>query len=320
MTTPVRGITGDADALATLLSPLIRLEIASIGAIEAAAPRETHPGYVMLFQETKTGKQANVEQMNTLLRIADRKQVEGGGLAEPFLHLQTRALQGVSATAMLQAMRLVEEMLVARYRDVVAELRGFERRALEKVHQRATKHFMILVAHVAQRKDAASAHADLLPLPLSSYFAAPTGEVRVCMRCLLDRPGERVALRKEKPHTYVCAACHDEVVADFPADLQLQMGRWSMETYRDRVMHKALGRPEKLRAIKEVHAVLAGLPPDMPRPAATRSDESPPAPKERRWGATQPPSDLVLPREGATPDELAYTDLLFDFRSVRRSW
>ena len=36
--------------------------------------------------------------------------------------------------------------------------------------------------------------------------------------------------------------------------------------------------------------------------------------------AAQPASRLMLPRAGATDLELAYTDLPFDFRSVRASW
>jgi hypothetical protein len=312
------GISGDPDKLAAQLSPLIQLEVASIGAIESAGPREAHAGYAVLFQETKSGKQANVEQMNTLLRLAGKPQVESGGLMEPILHLQTLALQRANTTAMLGAMRLVEETLVARYRETVKELEGLERRAMEHVLNRTTKHWMILIAHIAQRKEGNYDRADLLPLPLSSYFA--TTEDRVCMRCLLDRPGEHPALEKEDPHTYLCSACHEEAMAAFPPDLRAQMPRWTEEAHRDRVLHKALGRPEKLAAIKEVHAVLAGLPPEVPAPTPLKVDATPGGGGSRRSAADQPASDVVLPREGATADELAYTDLQFDFRSVRRNW
>jgi hypothetical protein len=311
---PSRG----AEELSQLLSPLVQLEIASIGAIESAAPREADAEYVMLLMGTKIGKQASVEQMNTLLRRVGAKETEGGGLAEPMLHLQTLALQKTSTTAMLQAMRLVEETLVARYRDTVPKLRGLERRALQQVLDRTVTHWMILIAHVAQRKDGDSSHADLLPFPLSSYFASP--EDRVCMRCLFDRPGKRAALQKDNPHTYVCSACHDEVALAFPPDLQLQMPRWSAQERRDRVLHKALSRPQKLRAIHEVHRVLAGMEPMIPVPAAEKKEESRPVPLARARRASQPPADLLLSREDAAPDELAYTDQLFDFRSVRRSW
>jgi hypothetical protein len=312
-------ISGEPDKLAKEISPLIQLEIASIGAIESASPREQDPGYVMLFHETKTGKQANVEQMNTLLRMAGRPQVESGGVAEPLLHLQTLTLQRTNTTALLGAMRILEETLTARYRETLPRLKGFERNAMNHVLNRTTKHWMVLVAHVAQRKEGNSDHADILPLPLSSYFA--TEEDRVCMRCLFDRPGERMAIQKPDPYTYLCAACHDEVVEEFPPDLQAQMQRWTEQAHRDRVLEKAFGRPSKLAAIKEVHAVLAGLPPEVPPPAILKPDASSgERGGRRRHRMDEAPSDLMLDSDGIAADELAYTDLLFDFRSVRRSW
>jgi hypothetical protein len=125
---------------------------------------------------------------------------------------------------------------------------------------------------------------------------------------------------KHDPETYLCAACHDEVVAAFPPDLQLQVPRWDADTRRDRVLHHAFGRPQKVRAMTEVHAVLAGLEPQIPPKAATRRDQSPPADVARYVLTESAMSDLEIDRDGAAPDELAYTDLLFDFRSVRRSW
>jgi hypothetical protein len=317
MSAAQRLLTGKASEVAELLAPLVQMEIASIGAIMAASPREHDPGYVMLFHETKTGKQANVEQMNTLLRLTRTKQVESGGVAEPVLRLQTLALQKANTTAMLQAMRMVEEMLVARYRNAVEQLEGFERAAMTTVRDRSVKHWMILIAHVGQRKDADSDHASLLPLPLSSYFA--TEEDRVCMRCLLDRPGQSKPLVKERPTTYICAACHDEVAASFPPDLQQGLDRAPVALRHDRIIEKALSRPMKLRAIKEVHSVLAGLPVELPVPASKKAGESPVA-KVRHATTAQPASDISLEREDATAEELAYTDLLFDFRSVRGSW
>ena len=95
-------LTGKGSEVAATIAPLARLEIASIGAILSASKREHDAGYVMLFHETKTGKQANVEQINTLLRLTRSAQVESGGLAEPALRLQTIALQA----ALLKANRL----------------------------------------------------------------------------------------------------------------------------------------------------------------------------------------------------------------------
>jgi hypothetical protein len=48
------------------------------------------------------------------------------------------------------------------------------------------------------------------------------------MRCHLDRPGVADALERDDPHpyTYVCAACHDEVLGEFAPDLAAQIDRW----------------------------------------------------------------------------------------------
>jgi hypothetical protein len=313
---PTRQITSDPDKLVDGLTSLIRMEIASIGAIESAGPTEAHPGYTILFQDAKQGKQSNVEQMNTLLRLVGKTQVQSGGMLEPILHLQTKALQHANLTVLLSAMRLVEETLVARYRDLLPSLEGLAQQTMNRVFARTTRHWLVLLAHIAQRKEGDS-HADILPLPLSAYFASK--EDRVCMRCLFDRPGERAALEKQDPYTYLCAACHDETVAEFPPDLRVQMPTWSAESHRDRVLHKALGRPMKLTAIKEVQSVLAGQPPEVPVPATEKVEESPPARPARHRHTAQPPADLVLEPASAA-DEQAYTDLLFDFRSVRQNW
>jgi hypothetical protein len=313
----IKRITRDADELADRLSPLIHMEIASIGAIEAVGPREEHPGYTILFQDAKQGKQANVEQMNTLLRLAGKAQVESGGVLGSVLHLQTLALKHTNLTMLLSAMRIVEETLVARYRDLLPSLDGLARTAMETVFARATRHWLVILTHIAHRKEGNSDLADILPFPLSAYFA--TEEDKVCMRCLFDRPGELPALEKQDPHTYLCSACHDETVVEFPPDLRAQMSAWSEESHRDRVLHKALGRPMKLMAVKEVQSVLADLPPEVPMPASANAKQSPPV-RGRHRSVEQPPTDLLLDREGASADEQAYTDLLFDFRSVRLNW
>ena len=140
------------------------------------------------------------------------------------------------------------------------------------------------------------------------------------MRCLLDRPGDRAAIEKSDPYTYLCAACHDEAIDEFSPDLQAQMPRWTEQARRDRVLEKAFSRPSKLAAIKEVHAVLAGLPPEVPPPAIMKPETRASERDRRGRRMDQAPSDIVLADDGVAPDELAYTDLLFDFRSVRRSW
>jgi hypothetical protein len=307
-------------ALADELQPLIRLELASIAAIDRVAPDEEQPGYVWLLRASKNGKQANVEQMTTLLRMAGQQPAQGGGMLKPLLEAQTLMLHKLSTPAALKAMRTVQEELVARYRAAHAKLTGFAKNGLERPLHRATAQWMLLIAHVAQRQEGDSTLLKALPLPLSSYFAS--AEDRVCLRCLLDRAGALPALEKRAPfpYTYVCSACHDEVLADFPPDLRAQADDWPTDVRHNRVIERAGGRVSKLRAEREVHTVLSGLPPDVPVPAANRSPKTPSPLAGRRRTTTQPPSELDIARAGAGADEQAYTDLLFDFRSVRLNW
>lgn len=74
----------------------------------------------------------------------------------------------------------------------------------------------ILTAHIAQRKDGESSHAHELPHWLPHHFSSDKD--RVCMRCLLDRPGAKRSLEKQDPYTYACAACHAETEAECPMD------------------------------------------------------------------------------------------------------
>jgi len=315
-------LSSEPTVLVDLLSRLIRLEIASIGAVETAIEHESDPGYVVLLHETKSSKQAAVEQMNTVLRLAGQKPVQGGGVMEPLLRVQTLALQKTSTTVLLGAMRAVEHLLIERYAEAGKDLAGLERAAVEAASRRASKRWMILTAHIAQRKDGESPQAHELAHPLSQYFAS--AEDRVCMRCLLDRPGAKPALEKHDPYTYVCAACREETEAQFPSDLQSQIPRWREQDLHDRLIHRALGRPSKLQAVKEVHARLAGLPSEGPiklgaapkvvAPTTAMSDSA------RRPDEAQATSELSIAPEGASLAEASYTTLLFDYRSVRRHW
>jgi hypothetical protein len=144
------------------------------------------------------------------------------------------------------------------------------------------------------------------------------------MRCLLDRPGGKTALEKQDPYTYVCAACHAETQAQFPVDLQSQIPRWPEQDLHDRVIHKALSRPSKLQAVKEVHATLAALPPeDAAKGSTTRkviAASAATADSARRPADAQPDSELSIPVDGASDEETSYTTLLFDYRSVRNNW
>ena len=312
----------DDRAFAESLNPLIRLEVASIGAIGAATEQQEDPAYVALYHETKTGKQANVEQMATLLRMRGERPVESGGIAETIARMQTMLAQKVDTTMTLKAMRLVEERLVAGYRTVVAmvEEGTLRHRAISKVMERGVKNWHVLTAHIAKRTGDAE-EASRLPYALSAYFTGD--DVMACMRCLFDRPGSQPAIEKRDPHpyTYICSACHDEVLSHFPPDLLAQASRWPDTLRHDRVAERALGKPEKLRALHEAVAVLSDLEPEIPV-VAPRAGKI----RHGRSAATVLPPDAVeppvleIPREGAGDAELAYTDLLFDFTSVRRSW
>ena len=64
MTVQERGLS-----LGQQLQPLITRELAGIAAIEIAIAHETAPDYVLMFRDAKNSKQANVEQLATLLRM-----------------------------------------------------------------------------------------------------------------------------------------------------------------------------------------------------------------------------------------------------------
>lgn len=311
----------DGPALEARLRPLLGGELAAIGAITAALPAVAEPGYAGLYQSAKLSRQANVEQMLALLRMAGVAPTTTGGALELTERVQAAVTQRVSETATLRAFRASEARLLARYREAHAAFGGFQRRAMERPLARSTKRWHLLTAHLAKREggDAGRREAVQLPHPLSAYFAG--ARARVCDRCLFDRPGARPALEKDLPTQYLCAACHDEVLAAIPPDLRVQIDRWPADVRRDRVLFFANERPEQLRAEFEVHAYLSGLPPEVPTPAAQRAShklveahEDAKRPVERGGGVTDTAPGA------ATASERAYTDVLFDPRSVRRSW
>jgi hypothetical protein len=120
------------------------------------------------------------------------------------------------------------------------------------------------------------------------------------------------------PYTYVCAACHDEVVGEFPPDRALQMDRWPREVREARVMQHAIGRVSKLNAIGRALHPLAGLEPELPTPAAERAVIVP--------AMTPTPRPAAGERTGAIEIETAdglegeYVRQLFSVLPVRRNW
>jgi hypothetical protein len=235
--------------------------------------------------------------MNAMLRGSGEKPAERARLMKAFLKSQTAILERLGTTPTIVAMRIVEREIVAQYENIYDNVDGIARRGLLKCWHRAIKHVAVLTYHIE------------------------SGTGRVCMRCLLDRPGMHGALLRREPHpyTYVCSKCHDEVLADFPPDLLEKALTWTEHDRNSHVMEKALGRPSTLMAESLVLAKLAGIAPDVPPPptpykAAFAND----------FDTALPPPDipprLVVENSETTEDERLYTELLFDFESVRQNW
>ncbi len=299
------------------LQPLITRELEGIAAIDTAIAHETAPDYVVTFLDAKNGKQANIEQMTTLLRMRGGVPDERGGLRKVLTTSQAAVESRLSKTMVLRSMRLAEIDLATRYTDALANAEGLARRALATALGRALVNAHVLTAHLAKRTGSQT-DARLLPLPLDDYFAGP--QPRACMRCHLDRPGRTGALERRDPHpyTYVCSACHDEVLGEFSVDLAEQMDHWARPVQEARVLQKAMGRVSKLNAIGRVLHALAGLEPDLPTPAAERAVIVPamtPTP-----GPAEGEQQGVLRVDTTNGPEAAYVDELFSVGEVRRHW
>ena len=301
-----------------LLAPLLTREIAAIAAIDAAIAAEKYPDYVVLYQATKNGKQANVEQMATLIRRRGGVPPEQGGLRKYVLKTQSAIAERVAGTTVtLQAIRATEVSLLTLYTDAIKQVEGLARQALRKALGRTLVHCHILTAHIAKRTGIAR-ETESLPQPLDRYLAGPTA--KACMRCHLDRPGPLPALERGHPHpyTYICAGCHADVRAEFPPDRALQMDRWPRHVQEASVLQHAMGRPSVLNAIHTVLYPLSGLAAETPARAEEKALlvpalESPPMP-----AADETPAVLAV--EPRTAGEAAYVAELFDYRSVRASW
>jgi hypothetical protein len=312
-----REALGTATSLRQELGPLITREISSIAAIDAAIAHTSAPDYVVMFQDAKNGKQANVEQMTTLVRMQGHWPDETGGIRKALTRTQAAISSRLSTTMTLRAMRLSEIELVTLYSDALNQADGLVRRALLKALGRAMVHAHLLTAHLA-RRSGSKADIGLLPAPLDDYFVG--AEPRACMRCHLDRRGAAGALERRDPHpyTYICAACHDEVLGEFPQDLAVQLDRWPQKVREAKVMQHAVGHVSKLNAIGRVLYPLAGLEPDLPTPAAERALIVPPmtptpgpASGERRG---------VVDVDTADEPERSYVRELFSPKRTWHSW
>jgi len=305
------------------LGSCIRREIASIGALDVAIAAEEHPGYIALFRGAKSEKQAAVEQLSTLTRMRGGSPPESAFFREPILKAETLGAS-IRRRLVLEALRAGEKTLVDEYtklRDEQTE--ELEKKVFGRVLERAVKRWHVLTAHIAReggdRGDGEEARS--LPRPLADYFAASAvSEALVCMRCYFDRPGSRKPLARSAPRhpeTYVCAACHDEVLADFPPDLRPQVESAPEARREALVIEKALGRPQTLKAAKTVLATLSGLTPEPPVPARAPIEESP---QRRQWAVEKGEAEVEIPTEGASRKEAEYLEALFDPKAVARNW
>jgi hypothetical protein len=313
----MRSTDPNRTSLERQVESLVTREISGIAALDTAIAHESAPDYVVMFQDAKNGKQANVEQMATLIRMQGGTADERGGIRKTLSRTQASIASRLSTTKTLQAMRVAEIELITLYAEAVGRLGGLPKRALRKALGRALVQSHLLTAHIAKRTGSA-ADAQLLPAPLGDYFAG--ADPRACMRCHLDRPGKAGALERTDPHpyTYLCAACHHDVLAELPPDLGLQVDRWSRQVREATVLQHGLGKVSRMNAIGRVLLPLAGLEPELPTPAAERAVIVPamtpapgPAPAERSG---------VLTIEKADGLEGEYTDQLFSADHVRKHW
>ncbi|MDQ3283138.1 MAG: hypothetical protein M3Q69_17190 [Acidobacteriota bacterium] len=305
--------------LAALLNPLIQREIATIGAIDTAMPREKHPGYVTLLRSAKLGKQASVEQMATMIRVSGGQPVQSGPPIEPMLKLQTALMRRIGTTPMLRAMRLAQAELVRAYADAFDELEGSMQKGLQKCWNRARKHLTVLTAHIAKR-GAKLELEEMLQLPMTLDFYFVHEEARVCMRCLFDRPGNFPPLERDDPHpyTYICAGCHQEVLSDLTPDLLDGLARMEDRDRHNHVIERALGRASKLKAELLVLNKMSGLAPELPPKPMPYKEAQDVAP--RRRAPAQPKPKLELGEVAETLEEQVYVEALFDYSSVRANW
>ncbi len=85
-----------------------------------------------MYQGAKTGKQANIGQLATLVRMSDGIPPERAGVRKAISKAQARVAGRVSTTVTLQAMRRAGAELVSLYSAGLDGAEGLARRALRK--------------------------------------------------------------------------------------------------------------------------------------------------------------------------------------------
>ncbi|HEX5059590.1 MAG TPA: hypothetical protein VFV99_09535 [Kofleriaceae bacterium] len=272
--------------------------LAAIASLDGGLAQVKDPEFALLLRQFKSDHQESFAQVMALARLEHRNPPRGWRGANTLMKLEGRLAQLRGTTLTTRVLHFIEDQFTTAYREAEAESEGMRHQVLAALAAKAERRRAVLDAHLA-------------PKP-ATFASLPA---RTCMRCLLDRPGAHPALTRSNPHTYVCAACHDEVRTEFPEDLARQIESWPLQVRESRIITKALSRTSKQRAHLTVHARLAGQP---------ETPETQAAPMRLPARAAQPPATpstapLVVERapEGL---ETSYLERLFDYKKLRSDW
>ena len=92
---------------------------------------------------------------------------------------------------------------------------------------------------------------------------------------------------------------------------------WPDDVRDARIVEKALGKPSKETARKQVHTVMAGQPPTQRGPRRTKQIRD----RGRLAGPTATTAARTeLAHDAATPRERVYCEQLFDAGQLRKHW
>jgi hypothetical protein len=275
-------------------------ELFAIASLDGAIAHARDPEFTLLLRTAKSGHQDAYARVMALTRLEGRDPAPVSRGVAVLMKLEGRLAQVSGSAVTLNVMHFLEDHFVAAYHEAESESEGLRRQVLAELARLAERRRAVIAAHLAPHPE--------------TFVARP---LRTCMRCLLDRPGKHAAIVREDPHTFVCAACHDEVRLEYPLDLAAQIDSWLPRVREDRIVEKALSQTSKHHARTSVHAKLAGQPDATP----TKSTPMPVELIERnpRVGP-RPIAAITTMADVGDGLENDYTLALFDFRSLRADW
>jgi hypothetical protein len=262
-------------------------ELAMIASIDGGLSKETNPELVILLHAMKEGHQDAHAQVAALARAEHRAPQRGWPMASMVMQLEGWIARAYGAGFNLDVLRALEARFETAYTEAREHANGLARDVFDLLARRAAQRWQVLDHRGA----------------------------RTCMRCLLDRGGTHPPLLRDRPRIYVCSACHDEVRTTFPPDIAAQLDRWPPQVRAARIIQRALSRPSKQRARDEVHTALAGQPPITRHEAVRRVEE----PSVITSPVQRSSTTLVVPRADGEYEQ-QYTEMLFDYRSIRARW